>query len=303
MTSLQSLLPEEGQGEIPSAASIGTFDGVHRGHRLVVEMLLKEADERGLRPLIFTFDRHPLRVIAPDRAPAMLSDNETRHRLLTATGAREIVVPFTPELRHLTAREWMMILRDRYGVRLLVTGYDNTFGSDGRQLSHDDIAAIGRELGIEVTVAPCLPGCSSTAVRKALKEGDVVKAAEILGRPYTLGGKVVRGQQIGRTLGFPTANVEPPSWRAVPADGVYAADAVTADGSRYRAIVNIGRRPTVGDHLPPTIEANLLGFDGDLYGQTLELAFLRRLRDERKFPSLEELRRQLDRDREEAMRI
>lgn len=278
-----------------TAATVGTFDGFHRGHRVVVETLLAEARSRGMRPLALSFDRHPLLTIAPERAPLDLTTPAERRRLITAAGVDFTEIVFTREEAALTAREFIRGLRSRLDVRLIVIGYDNTFGSDGRRLSADDYIHIGAREGVEVLVAPVLEGISSSAIRQALSEGDVRRAAAMLGRPYSVAGIVEHGQALGRRLGFPTANLSLPPRTCLPADGVYAAVARTPQGE-YPAVVNVGRRPTVAADSPRRVEAHLIGFSGDLYGGEMELSFVERLRGERKFDSLETLTRAVHED-------
>ncbi len=272
------------------AATVGTFDGVHRGHLAVIDALRREAAARDLRPMAFTFDRHPLSVVRPDRVPPLLTTPRRRDYLLRRAGVEPVEVEFTPELSHLTAARWLERLRREWNVSLMVVGYDNTFGCDGVGLSISDIMELGREAGIEVKEAPVVPGVSSSAIRKALMTGRVDTANDMLGRGYRLEGTVVPGEAVGRALGWPTANLQPVEGMCVPAGGVYAAHAVTSDGVMRPAMVNIGVRPTLHDGRPATVEAHILDFSGDLYSKPLSLVFRKRLRDERNFPSIEALR-------------
>lgn len=274
-----------------TAITVGTFDGVHRGHQEVVACLMREAKKRGLIPQVVTFDRHPLSIIRPERVPQMLTTTARRDMFLRREGVNPLTVAFTDELRHLTAAEWMRILRDRYDAALLVVGYDNTFGSDGLNLSLDDFIKIGDRLGIKVVEAPVLPGISSSAVRKAVLAGDIDRANEMLGRHYRLEGTVAHGNGIGRNLGWPTANLQTPPGMCVPGAGVYAAEAVLPDGQRRPAMVNIGVHPTVGEAPQATIEAHILDYSGDIYYKPLSLIFHTRLRDEKKFGSIDALRK------------
>lgn len=283
-------------GQTYRAATVGTFDGVHLGHRLVLDTLREEARRDGLEPMAITFDRHPLTLIAPERAPGFLSTVDEKRALLEAEGVEPVVMAFNEQMRRQTAYEWMRRLHERMGVRLLVVGYDNTFGSDGLSMSIADYESLGEVIGIRVVEAPVVPGISSSAVRKAVAAGDVERAAEMLGRPYRLEGIVRSGNRLGATIGFPTANIQPERGRQLPAEGVYAADATLPDGRRFRAAVNIGRRPTIGDLTAPLIEAHLIDFDGDLYGENLQLDLTARIRGEQKFDSVEDLRQQLEKD-------
>lgn len=272
------------------AATVGTFDGVHRGHLAVIDALRREAAARGLRPMAVTFDRHPLSVVRPDRVPPLLTTPRRRDYLLRRAGVEPVEVEFTPELSHLTAARWLERLRREWNVSLMVVGYDNTFGCDGVGLSISDIMELGREAGIEVKEAPVVPGVSSSAIRKALMTGRVDDANDMLGRGYRLEGTVVPGEAVGRALGWPTANLQPVEGMCVPAGGVYAAHAVTSDGVMRPAMVNVGVRPTLHDGRPATVEAHILDFSGDLYSKPLSLVFRKRLRDERSFPSIEALK-------------
>lgn len=283
-------------------ATVGTFDGVHRGHRAVLQTVKRIADAEGLRPAVITFDRHPLEVVAPERAPKRLMTPADEAATLASLGLEVEVIPFTRELMGLSAGEWMERMARDMGVRTLVVGYDNTFGRDGIDMSVADYIRLGRLHGIEVVKAPIVPAISSSAIRRAVGEGRVEKAAGMLGRPYSLEGTVEQGNRLGRTIGFPTANLRPEAGRLVPANGVYSADAILPGGERRRAVVNIGVRPTVGDNLRPTVEAHIIGWHGDLYGKELILEFLRHLRDERRFDSLDSLKRQIEADTAEASR-
>ena len=284
-------------------ATVGTFDGYHRGHRQVVATLLEEGRRRGLRPLLVTFSSHPLQTVAPERAPKMLDTVGEKMMRLRGCGAEVVLLDFNASLCSLTAEQWMRRLRDEYGVRAMVVGYDNTFGCDGRFLRHEDFAKIGESLGIKVIEAPELPGISSSTVRKAVLAGDVEGASRMLGRPYELRGEVVHGRALGRQLGFPTANLVTALEKAIPADGVYAVSVEGAEeGKRLPAVINIGRRPSV-DNGAESIECHIPGFAGDLYGRELTVRFIARLRGEKKYPNLEVLREGIARDVAEARRI
>lgn len=280
----------------PSIVTVGTFDGVHLGHRAVLECLRSRGEALSLRPVAVTFDRHPLEVVAPSRAPGLITDIDRRDDMIRDYGAEVHRVAFTESVRDMKSADWLALLKDELGMKALVVGYDNTFGSDGRGMTCDDYRRLGDALGIEVTEAPYMEGCSSSAVRRALGAGDVAGAAAILGRPYMIEGKVTEGSRIGRTLGVPTANLAVDQRLMLPVRGVYAATAVTSDGGRYAAVVNIGVNPTVTDKKELKVEAHLLGYSGNLYGTRLALEFISRMRDERKFGSLAELKEALHAD-------
>lgn len=264
--------------------------------------LKNEAAKRGLQPMVMTFDRHPLETIAPERAPGAVYPPSDKTNDLYRHGLLIHVVEFTREIASLSAREWMQKLHDEHNVRLLIVGYDNTFGSDGVDMSVADYQRLGEEIGIEVIEAPLEKGISSSAIRKSLTAGDLQSTHSMLGRKYTVSGNVVGGKRLGREIGFPTANVEPPYRAHLPANGVYSAKAFLEDGSTYNAVVNIGTRPTVSDAGRKTIEAHLIGFDGELYGSKLRLTFFDRLRDEQKFEDLAALKAQIRRDIDKVLK-
>ncbi len=272
-----------------------------------------------MRSLLITFDRHPRSVFAPAAVPPLLTTAEEKMELLRATGVDEIyVLPFDKEMAALTAKEFMQqVLKEQLGVEVLVIGYDHRFGrpapatkSQGTLPTEGfpEYQAYGREMGIEVVLAKELEGehVSSSEIRRALAAGDVQRAAQLLGRPYTWTGRVVHGHEVGRQLGFPTANLEAVEngqgtmdngqWtvgKMLPANGAYAV---------VGGMLNIGTRPTIGNGSDVSIEAHLFDFHGDLYGKTLTISFLARLRDEQRFESEEELIRQLERDREACLK-
>lgn len=279
----------------------GTFDGVHKGHREVLDFMKERGAALGLSPAVVTFDRHPLEVISPERAPKLLMTPDDRDAALSSLGVEVVRLAFDESLRRLTAAQWLRRMH-RAGVEEVVVGYDNTFGCDGRSLRMEDYFRLGRAEGIAVEEAPLLPGVSSTLVRDALAQGRVEDAARMLGRPYVLTGTVVHGRHLGHKLGFPTANVDCGSRLAIPAPGVYAADVVLPYGALRKAVVNIGSRPTVDNGSDISVEAHIPGFSGDLYGKTVSLRFLRRLRDEHRFGSLDELQAAIRADIESLQR-
>lgn len=283
------------------AATIGNFDGVHLGHRLVLDSLRGLAEEKGMKPLVATFLAHPLQIVCPERAPGLLMLPEEKKRVLEDLGFDVLMLDFDERLRMLSSEGFMKFLRDECNVHALLMGHDNRFGHD-RESTLDDYIAEGKKLGIDVAVAPVLPGISSSAIRKCVEAGDVGRAAAMLGSHYSIEGEVGHGKMLGRQIGFPTANLKCDSRLVLPARGVYAADAQTEDGKVFRSMVNIGCRPTVCDRGEPTVEAYLDGYSGNLYGKRVGLRFVRRLRDERRFSSLDELKQQLAADLEEARR-
>ena len=287
-------------------ATTGFFDGVHLGHRLVIERLVSLARERGDESLVVTFWPHPRAVLQDGaRELRLLNSLEEKKGLLRNLGVDRVeVLDFTRSFAALTAEQYLReILRDRFGVTTLLMGYDNRLGSD--RLTAASLKPIADGMGMELMELSPLSfrpseasgEISSTQIRAALEEGDITSAAEMLGYGYALKGVVVAGNRLGRTIGFPTANMklyEP--LKLVPGRGVYAVEAEVL-GKKYRGMTNIGLRPTVGGSFT-TIETHILDFDEDIYGLPLRITFLRRLRDEVHFPSLEALKDQLEKDRD-----
>ena len=287
-------------------ATTGFFDGVHLGHRLVIERLVSLARERGDESLVVTFWPHPRAVLQDGaRELRLLNSLEEKKGLLRNLGVDRVeVLDFTRSFAALTAEQYLRdILRDRFGVTTLLMGYDNRLGSD--RLTAASLKPIADGMGMELIELSPLSfrpseasgEISSTQIRAALEEGDIAHASEMLGYGYALKGVVVAGNRLGRTIGFPTANMklyEP--LKLVPGRGVYVVDAEVL-GKKYRGMTNIGLRPTVGGSFT-TIETHILDFDEDIYGLPLRITFLRRLRDEVHFPSLEALKRQLEKDRD-----
>lgn len=290
------------------AITIGTFDGVHRGHQLVLATLKKEAEKRGLQPVAITFDRHPLELVAPNRAPGNLMSTERKAEWIRREGVEPLILPFTEQLRRMRAYEWLDYIHRKYDVTLLVAGYDNTFGSDGIDMSIADYRDMGDSIGIEVIAAPEEEGVSSSAVRKAVKAGEIRKAKSLLGHLPEIEGKVMPGFHVGSEIGFPTANLQIGQRFALPARGVYAALAYVDNSSPGKAaMVNIGYRPTflgtAKESGQLTVEAHIIGADEDLYNRMIRLEFVDKLRDEQKFGSVDELIAQLEKDKEETLMI
>lgn len=284
-------------------ATIGFFDGVHIGHCHLINMLKKVARERGVESCVITFDRHPRQVVQPEWCPEMLTSLEEKTQLLKATGIdRCEVLHFDREIANQSAHDFMLhTLKEKLGVSILVTGYDNRFGHN-RSEGFEDYVRYGKEIGIEVIKGEELTdgsnNVSSSSIRRMLKEGRIEDATRCLGREYQLTGTVVGGEHIGRTIGFPTANIRPDdSSKLIPANGVYAVDVWSQAGdiNRERAMLNIGTRPTFNG-TATTIEVHIPHFTGNLYGSTLSIAFLRKIREERKFDSPEALVEQLNKD-------
>ena len=289
-------------------ATIGCFDGVHLGHRLLIDMVMQKAKEKGLLSAVITFDRQPREVFDPDFRPQLLSTQREKTEVIASLGVDLLVIlPFTKELANLSAQAFMQqILHDRLNVSVLIVGYDHRFGHN-RTESFDDYVRYGKALGIEVLRGDVAyfpreeKAVSSSVIRQLLTEGMVEMMQEILARPYSLTGKVVQGEHIGHELGFPTANLEvdDPN-KMIPAAGVYAVWAVNGS-ERQAAMMNIGMRPTFHGK-QQTLEVHILNNKvGDMYGQTLTVEFVARLRSERRFNTREALTEQLRQDREKTL--
>lgn len=292
----------------PSVATIGFFDGVHVGHRFLVRQVCEVARERHLSSLLITFPVHPRMVMQADYQPRLLSTFDEKCTLLASTEADYCVaLPFTRELAALSAHDFMQqVLRDQLHVHTLVIGHDHRFGHN-RAEGFADYVRYGDELGMEIVRADSYQlddtNISSSVARTSLEAGEVDKAARCLGYDYFLDGHVISGQQIGRTLGYPTANIQVDNpLKLIPADGVYAVR-VRTEGHIYKGMLNIGCRPTIDNDTHRTIEVHLLHFEGNLYGHLLRIEFVRRIRGEQKFLNREALAHQLQLDAKEAERI
>ena len=289
----------EAEPQRETALTIGVFDGLHLGHQHLIEKLKQEATRDGLLSGVVTFRHHPRLVLLPEIDLTYLTSLSERIRLLGSLGA-EVIVPlsFTPELAQLSAQEFVALLKRHLKMRALVIGPDFALGR-GRKGDVSNLQALGEEFKFSVEVVPpmVLRGqvVSSTAIRQALSQGDIKKASELLGRRFRLAGQVAKGDERGKTLGFPTANIVPEPEQALPADGVYATLALLGQ-KVYRSVTNIGVRPTFGGG-QRLIEVHLLDFEGGkLYGQELEIELVERLRGEIGFTSVEELKTQMTRD-------
>ncbi len=283
-----------------TAVTIGAYDGVHQGHRFVIDQLCRLAGADGLETVVLTFDRHPAAVVRPESAPKLLTDAGQRLELLAATGVDHTVVLRFDQARSQEEPEDFVsgVLAGALGARVVVVGEDFHFGRR-RRGNVEMLRAMGGPLGFEVAHLPLLPGVSSTAVRARLEVGDVTGAADLLGRPHEVRGVVERGDQRGREMGYPTANVAVPADILLPAPGIYAG---WYDGDQAAAI-SVGRRPTFKEAgAPVVLEAYLLDFSGDLYGQPARVSFVSRLRAEERYASVDDLLAQMGRD-VEATRV
>ena len=290
-----------------TVATIGMFDGVHLGHATLVGFLKQQAAETGKQSLVITFRKHPRRVLRPEEPFGLIMSQEDRMKQIEALGP-DLLLPldFTPELSRLDASQFLELLSNRYGVSTLVAGYNHHFGHN-RGETFEDYCRHGERLGVKVLKAPEYLGqyapVSSTIIRGLIAAGKVVDAMHCMGRPYVMRGKVVHGFHNGRGLGFPTANVgELDPDILLPHNGAYAVLAHVG-GQVLEGMANIGKRPTLnnGDRL--SIEVNLFDFEDDIYGQSIMLEFISFLRLEFKMCGLEELKRQLTLDRDNAKRI
>lgn len=278
----------------PCVATIGTFDGVHRGHQFIVQQVVNQAHDRGLDAVVVTFPNHPLQVLRQDFHPQMLTLKEEKTELLQKMGIDEVVMKdFTPTLAQLTARDFMStILKEELNVQALMMGYDNHFGHDHK--GFDDYQRYGQELGIEVIGCQELASeqrISSTVIRQALLQGNIGHATTLLGYKYFLQGKVIEGFQNGRKLGYPTANLQVNPHKLIPENGAYLVSTIYGYG-----MLNVGTRPTLHNGQQRSIEVHIFDFDGNLYGQTLTVELLHHLRKEREFATLEALQQQLTTD-------
>ena len=284
---------------MPKIATIGFFDAVHRGHRFLFAQLHEHAKHHQLTPAIYTFDRHPKELLA-GQAPAMLTTHDERKALLQNYG--EVHFLDFAAVQQLTAEQFMCYLHDEQDVDTLVIGYDHHFGSD-RLKGFAEYEKIARTIGLHVERAhECLVDSlpvSSSRIRKLLAAAQIDQVNRLLGYTYSVSGVVEHGNAIGTTLGFPTANIRLNSAKQLPASGVYSVVA-QVNGVEYKALANIGTNPTVGnDHL--SLEVHLLEFQGDLYDQPLTISFLHFLREEKKFASLDELKKQIAEDVSKAI--
>ncbi len=290
-----------------SIVTVGTFDGVHRGHQAIVDYLLERAQAQGGTSTVVSFDPHPRSVVHDEDVPLLTTVPE-RASLLSDLGIdRLVVIPFSLTFAQISPEEYVQeVLVRRIGLQEITVGYDHRFGRK-RAGDVDLLKQLGTTHGFDVDVIPPREVgpdvVSSSMIRERVGEGDVQRAAELLGRPYQLSGTVARGEGRGRTIGFPTANLSIPDPRKlVPKRGVYAVWVQLPGGEKKPGMLNIGHRPTF-DEMDVTVEAHLLDFEGDLYGETLTVQFMQRLRDEQKFASADALATQLSEDEQHCKRV
>jgi riboflavin kinase/FMN adenylyltransferase len=295
-----------------SVITIGTYDGIHRGHRAVIEQVRSHAARLGARSVVVTFDPHPASVVRPESCPKLLTDLNQKLELLESTGVdATVVVPFDEARARESAEEFVeLVLVAMLGTRAVVVGEDFHFGRH-REGNVALLREIGSRRDFEVFPIELVERAdgvsepvSSTSIRRALAGGNVETAAQLLGRPFEARGPVVQGDQRGRLIGFPTANVEVSSQICLPADGVYAGWYIRGNGERHACAMNLGRRPTFYEHADVSLlEAHLIDFAGDLYGEPARVQFTHFLRGERKFDGIDSIRTQLKQDVEHARQV
>jgi len=280
----------------PAVVALGMFDGVHTGHRALLEKTVETANAMHAVPAAYTFSNHPMEVLGG--GVRLLSDIRERNALIRRLGIEELISePFTLEVASLSPEAYVDALMERWDVRGLVAGYNYTCGAGGAG-TPETLAKIGKERGFGVSVVtPVLcegEPVSSTRIRAAIERGEMEQAAAMLGRRYSFSGRVVKNRRIGRRIGFPTANIETDPIRVMPPDGVYAAYAYV-EGAAYRAVTNIGFNPTVNGE-KRTIETHIVDFDADIYGRELTVAFRFQIRGEITFKDVSELKKQIEKD-------
>ncbi|HKK44480.1 MAG TPA: bifunctional riboflavin kinase/FAD synthetase [Balneolaceae bacterium] len=292
-----------------SVVTVGTFDGVHAGHRAIMDAVVRKAQEHDARSVIVTFDPHPRDIISPgDAGIKLLTTLQERAEILNELGIDTmVVIPFDRDFSLLTSEEFIRdIIHQKIGVKEFVIGYDHHFGRN-REGTIETVERLGKELGFDSYVVSKREvgdkTVSSTAIRNAISEdGNVEQAAEFLQRPYRLNGLVIHGDKRGKEIGFPTANIKPEqSNKIIPKDGVYAVK-VRINGDWYKGMMNIGTRPTF-DGKVRTLEVNLFDFDHDIYGKEVQVRFFNRIRDEKKFDGIEALIDQLKQDERQVREL
>ena len=300
---------EDAERDPNSVITVGTFDGVHAGHRAIIDTVAEKAQKRGARSVLVTFHPHPRDIINPgDAGIKLLTTLQERSEILEELGIDTmIVIPFDRDFSLLSSEEFIRdIIYEKIGVSEFVIGYDHQFGRN-REGTIETIERLGEELGFDSYVVSKREvgekTVSSTAIRNAIsKDGNVEEAAEFLQRPYRLNGTVVHGDKRGKEIGFPTANIKPEySRKIIPKDGVYAVR-VRINGDLYDGMMNIGTRPTF-DGSVQTLEVHLFNFDEDIYGKEVQVRFYNRIRDEKKFSGKEELITQLKEDKKQAQKL
>ncbi len=290
-----------------SILTIGTFDGVHLGHQKIITSLVTKAQKQGLHANILTFFPHPRMVLQKESNLKLIDTLEEKQNLLSELGIDNLIIqPFSKEFSKLTAIEFTRnVLVNELGMSSLMIGYDHRFGKN-REATVKDLIKYGKSYNFEVTVIPAQDISSiivsSTKIRNAIKISDFEKVIQFLGRPFELNGKVIKGNGVGKTLEYPTANIEiKEKYKLIPPKGVYLV-MISFGENQFSGMMNIGNRPTISG-LDQTIEIHIFDFDKDLYGKNLKVCFLKKIRNEKKFDSLTSLKSQLKKDEENCKRI
>lgn len=304
---LIDLAVEKGIGDLSFVATVGFFDGVHIGHRHLIDQVKKEAERHGLPSAVVTFPVHPRKVLQTDYQPALLCGFDEKIEQLATTGIDYCIsLPFTVELSQLPAREFMQkVLKEQLHVNTLLVGYDHRFGHN-REDSYPEYSQYGKELGMQVILATEFQlgdnDVSSSQIRRLLKAGKIKEANELLSYNYRLSGKIVEGYQVGRTIGYPTANMRVwERYKVVPELGVYAVMVHLRD-LIYPGMLYIGRRPTLHSDNEISVEVNVFNFDGNLYNQSLTVEFVDFIRPDHRFETMEQLVEQIHNDKKNVLR-
>lgn len=284
--------------EFDTVVTIGNFDGVHKGHQVLIEKTATYAKARGIKSAVFTFLNHPINYFVPEKVKNIFDEKE-KERLIEGFGIDYLIdIPFDKAMTQISAEQFIVkILKDKIHAKKIVVGYDFTFARN-KEGTVDVLREMGHEYGIEVEIVQPIKingiRVSSTFIRELISEGRVDEIPQYLGTPYVIEGEIIHGKANGRKMGYPTANISLKDQIIKPKNGIYASR-VIIDGKKYFGATNVGMNPTVnGKYL--SIETNILDFDEDIYGKKVRIEFLEKIRDEKKFESLDELRKQLDLD-------
>ncbi len=304
---MEFLKPYSSQNNSSSVVTIGTFDGVHIGHQKIIGRLIKVGKEKELKSVVLTFFPHPRMVLQKHSNLKLLNTIEEREAILSSLGLDQMVIKtFTKEFANLSAHDFVKtVLVDALHAKHIIIGYDHQFGKD-RSANIDDLKAFGKEFGFEVEEISAQDvkdvSVSSTKIRTALQEGDIITANAYLGYPYFLTGKVIKGKGLGKQIGFPTANIHiEEDYKLIPKDGVYLVKGILKEKTLF-GMMNIGHNPTVGG-IHQSIEVHFFDFETNIYNESIRIEFLERLRDEHKFASLELLQEQLKKDKVNAEKL
>ncbi len=288
-----------------TAVALGNFDGLHTGHMHLIGSMLQTAKEKGIAPAVFTFSNHPSALITGEKVPEIIYA-EDKAKILEEAGVKYLFnIPFTKEIMGMSPEEYVKkLLLESFRMKDAFCGFNYRFGAKAAG-DTELFTKLSKELGFDLHVMDAVKSgdrvVSSTVIRAAVMDGDMKSAAELLGRPYVIKGTVQEGNRIGRTIGFPTCNISVDEGMVAPANGVYLT-LCAVDGEVHRSITNVGVKPTIGEY-EKNIETNIFDFDRQIYGTEIEVRFLDRIRSERKFAGIDELKAQIGRDCEEARRL